>query len=116
MKLLVPLTRSLLQAIDGLAKSANLGFLTRRGETFRLHHIDLFVEVAIEESGLNVHGVDFPVFQGGKRKKEVKRLEASNRREGFIIVNTMSLRKAFSNKVSVIATIRFVLEDPFVAD
>src|SRR5882762_9274940 len=116
MELLVPLARSLLQPIDSLAQAADFGLLTRQRETLRLRHVNFFVKITIEKGRLDIHRMDLPVFQGSESEEEVKRFKAGDRREGFIIVNTMSLSKPFCNKASTIATICFVLEDPFVTD
>src|SRR5882762_5024965 len=88
-------------------------FLTRNDKTFRLCHVDFFVEIAIEESGFDIHRMDFPILKSRDGKKEMKGFEAGNGREGFGIVNAMYLGEAFSNKVSTKATICFVFEDPF---
>src|SRR3954469_17383663 len=51
----IPAPRCLLQLIDGSLKLAHLTSIPWINETLRLHHIQLFLNVAIKECSFHVH-------------------------------------------------------------
>ena len=53
-QLLVPLKGRLLQSIDGLLQLTDLFLLTLYYETFRLIHIDLFIQLAKKVGGFDI--------------------------------------------------------------
>src|SRR3954466_8533688 len=54
-KTLIPTSGCLLQSIDGPLKFAYLVSIFRIDKTFGLHHIQLFINVSIEECCFDIH-------------------------------------------------------------
>src|SRR4051812_49902785 len=54
-KTLIPTSGCLLQSIDGSLKFAYLVSIFRIDKTFGLHHIQLFINVSIEECCFDIH-------------------------------------------------------------
>jgi hypothetical protein len=80
----------------------HLLFLYGDGEVRWLAHIDFFLEVSVEEGGLDIHMVDTPPFLSHKREEDSYRLHACNRSEGIIIVDSLSLEKTMRNQPSLV--------------
>jgi hypothetical protein len=64
----VPGARSLPQAVEGLAEAVDLSLFSSDDEARRLLHVYLLLEVAVEESGFDIHVVDAPAFLSLQRR------------------------------------------------
>ena len=109
---MIPSPGSLLQTVDRLPEAANLALLARLHKSLRLLHVDFFVKHSIKESGLDVQSLNVPVLERYVSKKEPDRLEASNGRECFLVVNALYLRETLGNQSSLVATVSFVGINP----
>jgi len=89
----------LLETIKGFIKlTYKVGFfLYKYG---RLFHIDIFMQVPIQEGIFNIHLMDFPIERGNKGKNKADKVHFGNRGEGFSISNSFNLLKTLSNKTS----------------
>jgi hypothetical protein len=67
----VPSSWRLLQAIEGFAQAENLVLLAGDDESWRLVDVDLFLQVTVEEGGLDVHVVHTPSLLGRQREETV---------------------------------------------
>ena len=51
----VPLTGCLLKTVDCLFQQTHVILLARNDPTFRLFHVDLLIQIAVKERGLDIH-------------------------------------------------------------
>jgi hypothetical protein len=63
----------------------------------RLFHADFFLQISMQEGGINIHLMDLPFMCGSKGKNKVDGIHFGYRGKGFIIVNSFNLGKSFGN-------------------
>ena len=64
-------------------------------EPRRLLHIHLLLEVTIQESGIDIHVVDFPTFMSRKLDEKMHRIHAHHRSENLVVVDPVVLHIPF---------------------
>ena len=60
-------------------------------ETMRFFHVDLFMQVSMQEGRFDIHLVDLPFIGCSKGKNRVNGVHFGERGIGFSIVNALNL-------------------------
>jgi hypothetical protein len=63
----------------------------------RLFHVDLFLQISMQEGGFNIHLMDLPFMSGNKGNNKLDGIHFGYRGKCFIIVNSFNLGKSFGN-------------------
>lgn len=97
---MIPSSRSLLKAIDGFTKLINICGMVRAYKACQLSHKDIFREPVLKKGFVNVQLAERPTitYYNTKHKFHCGRL--NNKTEGFMVIHTQQLMKAFGYKVS----------------
>ena len=82
--------RDLLKTIKRFFKVANKARVIL-DKTRRLFHVDLFMQVSMQEGGFDIHLMDFPFLRCSKGKNKVNGVHFGNRGKRFGIVSTLNL-------------------------
>ena len=95
--------------------------LARDNKTRRLSDVDLLLEVAIEEGGLDIHVMDMPAITSRKCKQDSSKLHPSNGRKGVIEVDSLLLEESACDQSSLLLDngsnlVPLQLEHPFQGD
>ena len=69
-ELRVPGARCLVQAIECLAQAVHLPLFSGDGVARWLAHVDLLLEITVEEGGLHAHVVDLPPLLSRQREED----------------------------------------------
>ena len=98
-KCLVPDAAGLMHAVDAFHQLHNPSFFTRGFKPRGLFHVHSFVvwEDAMQKGSFDVELLKVPIKGGGDVQKGLKRFEAHSWCSGFIVVNPVTLGKAFSD-------------------
>jgi hypothetical protein len=117
----VPGPRRLPQPVQGLAQPENLALLPEDDEAEGLPHIHLLLEVAVEESGLDIQVMDTSPLLGSEREENADGLNASHGRECVIIVDPLLLDETACDEPRIVldhlpGLILLELEHPLQSD
>jgi hypothetical protein len=89
------------QAIEGLAQTQHLALLVGDGESRRLVHVDLLLQVTVKERQLDVHVVNTPTLLGSQRK-ESHGLHPCHGSEGIVEVDFLPLQETSCHQASLV--------------
>jgi hypothetical protein len=114
---LVPGSRSLLEAVQGLVKPTNMSRMHGVDKARRLLTIDLLVKIPMKKCILDVQLMNRPGSRDGNAKDDANRGRLDDWTESLIKINTMLLREPTNNPSCLVASEitsrrKFVLEDP----
>jgi hypothetical protein len=115
---LVPCTRSLLEAVEGLVEPTDMRRVCGVDKARRLLAVDHLVKIAMKEGILDIQLMNRPSTGDGDAEYDADRGGLDNGAECLIIINTRLLREPTNNPSCLVAsksTVRgeLVLEDPF---
>ena len=92
----------------GLLKTINL-FLEETDKdivildkTKRLFHLDLFMQISMQEGKFDIHLMDLPFIGWNKGKNKVNEVHFGNRGKCFSIFSALNLWKTFSNEYAFV--------------
>jgi hypothetical protein len=118
---LKPSPGSLFETIQRFLKKTNM--IRSRGilKTKRLLTVNFFLKRAMEESIFDVELVNRPLRRDGYTEYYANGAGLNNRRESFIIVNPVLLRKTATNPASFVARkttvgVEFLMKTPLTRD
>ena len=86
----IPRTRGLLKSIKRFLKAANKARVIV-DKTSRLFHVNLFMQVSMQEDRFDIHLMDFPLIGCNKGKNKVNGVHFGNMSKAFGIVNALNL-------------------------
>jgi hypothetical protein len=97
---MIPSSRSLLEAIDGFMKLIDKCGMVRVYKACWLGHKDIFREPILKKGFVNVQLAERPTITYCNTKHKFHCGRLNNGTEGFMVIHTRSLMKAFGYKVS----------------
>ena len=103
MKFMVPLSRSLLESIDGFSQFANYLAWVSQLKVFILRHINCFVNVSTEKCCLNIHLMKLKIKMCNQCHDCPIRVFRRNWRESLFKVNPFILSVTICHKTSLIS-------------
>lgn len=98
----IPDARQLLKPIKGLQQVAHIVLLARNNKAIRLHHVDLLLQLPIEECQVDVHLMDWPAVVHCKHGKDVNLLKIGNGSKDLVVVLAENLQKALHNQPGLV--------------
>ena len=97
--LLVPNRRRLFKAVKGSQYLTHeVPFHPGSDKSFRLHHIDFFIQYSKQVGRDHIHSVYLPLSQRGKREDDAVRGELGDGRICFEVIDPVGLRESSCNQ------------------
>lgn len=90
----IPLPGCLLETVQRLLQLANHTVVLGCAEAFRDLHVDIFVEITVEERGCHIHLLALEIVYSGQREHRSDGGQLDNRCKRFQIVHTVQLASA----------------------
>ena len=85
-------------------------------KTFRLIHVDLLFQIAIEVGVTHIETAKMPVFECSKCEHKPHGFEPYNRREEFVVIDSLNLRVTATNKTCFFTAVCLDVKYPTILE